>query len=275
MIYKGIILTVLAFTVMACNNTETPKESVVEVVEEVQEEGIFFPMEKNGIKLSIAPESPAFADAKLALISPDISVAIPAGKTVFKYEVGNFELGGQTKGENHCANSEKGQHIHYIMDNAPYSAHYEPYVETELGEGKHLLLSFLSRSYHESIKNGTAHILKQVNVGNAEGDDFDLSAPHLFYSRPKGTYSGHDTHHLLLDFFLVNADLSDEGYKVKATINGTEFMLNQWVPYLIEGLGDGEHTVKIELMDAEGNSVSGPFNNSGERTITIEGSHSH
>jgi hypothetical protein len=37
----------------------------------------------------------------------------------------------------------------------------------------------------------------------------------------------------------------------------------------MEGLKDGENTVKLELMDAEGNIVPGPFN-SVERTFKLE-----
>jgi hypothetical protein len=273
MLYKGFLISVLSLMLFSCNSPEAPVAEPV--VEEAPKDSIYFPIEKNGIKLSIAPVSPAYADATLSLKAPDLSQPLKAGKTKFEYKVDNFELGGQTPGGGHCANSEQGQHIHYILNNAPYTAHYEPFVEAELTEGKHFLLSFLSRSFHESIKNGTAYIAKQVNVGNATGEDFDMSAPHLFYSRPKGKYVGHDTHNLLLDFFLLNADLSDEGYKVRATINGAEFILPVWTPYLVEGLKDGEHTFKIELIDANGNLVPGPFNDSGERMITIEGTHSH
>lgn len=272
---KNLLWIAFAFLFVACASPETKTETEIEIVEEPAAEAITFPQIKNGIKVSLAPMSPDFPDATLKLTAPDLSSALPVGKTKFEYEVANFELGGQTPGANHCANSEQGQHIHYIMNNAPYTAHYEPFVEADLPEGKHFLLSFLSRSFHESIKNGTAFIAKQVNVGNATGDDFDMNAPHLFYSRPKGKYVGHDTHNLLLDFFLVNADLSDDGYKVKATINGNEFMLNLWVPYLVEGLGDGEHTFRIQLIDADGIPVPGPFNDSGDRTITVEGAHSH
>jgi len=268
---KNLLWIAFAFLFVACSSPETKTE----VVEEPAAEMITFPQIKNGIKVSLAPMSPEFPDATLALTAPDLSSPLQAGKVKFEYEVGNFELGGQTPGASHCANSEQGQHIHYILNNDPYTAHYEPFVEAELPKGKHFLLSFLSRSFHESIKNGTAFIAKQVNVGLATGDDFDMSAPHLFYSRPKGKYEGHDTHNLLLDFFLLNADLSDDGYKVKATINGNEFMLNLWVPYLVEGLMDGEHTFRIQLIDADGNPVPGPFNDSGDRVITVAGAHSH
>ncbi|MDE0471265.1 MAG: phosphopeptide-binding protein, partial [Ekhidna sp.] len=56
--------------------------------------------------------------------------------------------------------------------------------------------------------------------------------------------------------------------KVKATINGNEFMIEEWVPYYIEGMPMGENTIKLELIDAEGNLIEGPFNVV-ERTITL------
>ena len=44
----------------------------------------------------------------------------------FNFELENYELGIQTlgAGENGLANSAQGQHIHMIVDNGPYSAHY-------------------------------------------------------------------------------------------------------------------------------------------------------
>ena len=74
---------------------------------------------------------------------------------------------------------------------------------------------------------------------------------------------------MMLDFYLVNCNLSPNGYKVKATINGTEFMLTKWEPYFIEGLPLGESTVKLELIDKSGKLVNSPFNGM-ERKFTFE-----
>ena len=73
----------------------------------------------------------------------------------------------------------------------------------------------------------------------------------------------------MLDFFLVNTDIAADGNKVRATINGQEFMLDDWVPYVMEGLPMGENTVKIELLDADGNLIEGPFNQT-TRTFMLE-----
>ena len=97
----------------------------------------------------------------------------------------------------------------------------------------------------------------------------DLTVPHMFYSRPKGTYKGEDTKKVMLDFYLLNCTLEPNGYNVKATINGKEFLIDEWAPHYITGLPMGEATIKLELMDADGNSVDSPFNPV-ERTVTLE-----
>lgn len=235
----------------------------------VEEEAIR--MEKDGLILYSHTASPAFDGAGLTTLSPTNNATIEPGNVVFSYQVDAYELGAQTPGavENGLANSGMGQHIHAILNNEPYMAHYKPGFEKELEPGRYILLSFLSRSYHESIKHKEAYDLLQFTVGETETPPADLSTPHLFYSRPKGTYEGMDTEKLLLDFYLVNCDLSSEGYQVRATINGTEFMLSHWLPYVIEGLPKGEVTITLELLDAEGNTVESPFNPV-TRTVTLE-----
>ncbi|HNF49835.1 MAG TPA: hypothetical protein PLF48_10670, partial [Chitinophagales bacterium] len=97
----------------------------------------------------------------------------------------------------------------------------------------------------------------------------DLSLPMMFYSRPKGEYTGSETDAVLLDFYLVNCDLAKDGYKVKAEINGTEFMLTKWAGYFMEGLPKGKNVIKLTLLDAKGNRVDNQFNPV-ERTITLK-----
>ena len=222
------------------------------------------------ITLNKLEGSPEYQDASLQLVSPALD-AVDTGSTAFSFAVENYELGVQTEGAgvNGLANSGKGQHIHLIVDNGPYSAHYEPNFEKELTPGSHVVLAFLSRSYHESVKNPNAFAIRQFNVGGAEAADVDFTAPHMFYSRPKGIYAGADTKKLMLDFYLVNTDLSPDGNKVRATINGSEFLIDEWAPHVIEGLPMGEVTIKLELIDASGNGIPGPFNTV-ERTVTLE-----
>lgn len=190
----------------------------------------------------------------------------------FDFELANYELGVQTPdaGQKMCANSAKGQHIHLIIDNEPYTAHYEPDFQYEMEDGDHYLVAFLSRSYHQSIKTPEAHVAKMVTIeNNSITNSQDLTQPMLIYSRPKGTYVGEsETQKVMLDFYLLNTTLGDQ-YQVKADINGEEHMIDEWQPYYIEGLPMGENTIELTLVDSEGNTVDAPLNPV-SRTFTLQ-----
>ena len=193
-------------------------------------------------------------------------IKIDENDYTFSFDVSDYTFGMQSiKDFNYTlANSKKGQHIHFIVNNGPYSAHYSESFTKKLDEKNNIILAFLSRSYHESVKNSNAYVLTQT--GN---EKIDLTDEFLFYSRPKGTYKGVDTEKLLLDFYLVNTNLSSTGNKVKATIQDTEFIIEEWAPYYIEGLPKGEIKIKLELIDASGNLIDSPFNPS-NRTVILE-----
>ena len=155
------------------------------------------------------------------------------------------------------------------MNNQPYSAHYEPTFTKALPDGTHHLVAFLSRSYHESVKNNNSVVVKKVQVGDEITQELDMDAPTLIYSRPKGEYSGKDTENLLLDFFVINTTLSEDGNKVRATINDEVFTITEWAPYIVKGLPMGEVSIKLELVDDNNQVIPGPFN-SVTRTVTLK-----
>jgi hypothetical protein len=229
---------------------------------------------KGGITLTPYNDSPKFPSAQMRVNAPIQGSTVPSGEVAFSYDLTNFQLTKMTASEHamQMANSMKGQHIHNIVDNQPYTAHYDTKFTKPIADGQHVVLSFLSRSYHESIKQLGAYDLRTITVGTPAAStpplNFDLKAPHLFYSRPKDKYEGKDAQKIMLDFYLVNTTLAPDGNKVRATINGTEFMLDQWLPYMMEGLPAGQATIKLELVDNGGTLIPGPFN-SVTRTITV------
>ncbi|MEQ9231333.1 MAG: phosphopeptide-binding protein [Cyclobacteriaceae bacterium] len=259
-----ILITIVAF---ACN---PPKKA------EGEQETTETQEVKPTITLTKAPASPQYPDAQLTRVGEGSPVTATSGEETvanqvsYDFSVEGFELGVQTEdaGTRGIANSGKGQHIHFIVNNGPYAAHYMSMINQEMEEGNYTILAFLSRSYHESVKSPGAYFVQNVTVGDVEPAEVDLSAPHLFFSRPKGTYNGADTEKLMLDFYLLNCELSADGFKVRATINDQSFNITEWVPFYIEGLGMGEVNIKLELLDAEGNLVDSPFNPV-ERTVTL------
>ena len=250
----------LTLSLMAC----TPKKKPVETQKE---------QELSEILLTKAPPSVQFEDASLKLVASNIEKDSVGYNANFDFSVENYDLAVQTEDapQRGIANSPKGQHIHFILNNGPYSAHYEPNISKSLNEGKYVLLAFLSRSYHESVKGNDAFYIDTVTMGNPQiKDSIDLAAQHIFYSRPKGTYTGDDTKRVMLDFFLLNTSLSENGNKVKATINDKEFMITEWAPYYIENAPIGDLKVRLELIDDKGNVIPGPFNSVERTTILAE-----
>lgn len=202
------------------------------------------------------------------------SVKYEDGLFTFELSEDNaYQLGVQTPDADAkmCANSAKGQHIHLIIDNQPYAAKYEASFEYEIPDGDHYMLAFLSRSYHESIKTDTAHVAKKVTINNNSFAAVEnILEPMLFYSRPKGTYTGKaETEKVMLDFYLNRVPGFGTDHMVKATINGEDHMIDTWQPYYIEGLPMGENTITLTLVDAEGNKVDTPLNPV-TRTFTLQ-----
>ena len=218
--------------------------------------------ELQNITLTKVVGSPEYENASLNVKA----IEMVDKESKFSFNIENYDLGLQTSKnfDYQLANSAKGQHIHFIVNNGPYSAHYTDSFSKGFEKESNVILAFLSRSYHESVKNKDAYILTQVGES-----DIDLENEFLFYSRPKGTYKGADTENLLLDFYLVNTEISKNGNKVRATIQDTEFIIDEWAPYYIEGLPKGEINIKLELIDSSGNLIKTPFNPS-IRNVILE-----
>jgi len=256
----------------ACANESQESTQEEETIESVQSEGKTdsnegIILEKNGLTLTEVIGSPEFPDSKLTLKSPELHSENGLGKIKFDFEIngGTYQLGSQSEdaATKSCANSPKGQHIHLIVNNEAYEAHYSDTFTTsrEFEAGNNVVLAFISRSYHESLKHDGAYVLTQFKTGEEEMDEVDLTAPHLFYSRPKGNYEGENAKKVMLDFYLVNTIIAEGGNYVSVTIDdSTTFKITKWAPYFIEGLSMGTHTIEIQLMDNENQFIEGPFN---------------
>jgi len=251
------IIAIITLLVMATSCKEDKKKT-----NETENEPAKETVNANKITLEKLQGSPTYAEAVLELNKPATETISNGDEVDFTFTVNNYELGAQTQGPNNelLANSAKGQHIHFILNNQPYSAHYEAEFKKEIPDGTHHLVAFLSRSYHESVKNDNSVVVKKLQVGDETTQELDMDAPTLIYSRPKGEYSGEDTENLLLDFFVLNTQLAENGNKVRATINEEEFIITQWAPHVVKGLPMGEVTIKLELIDDAGNLIPGPFN---------------
>ena len=191
---------------------------------------------------------------------------------------------------------------YYNIDGGPFELRNVP-------DGEHTLRVFASRPWHESYKNeGSFQMVKfTVRNGNAntnqpattnsgqqmsnanananaaptpEGKamqqstagNVDATRPLLTYSRPKGEYKHADADPIMIDFWLANAKLTGDGgqYRVRYSVNGGEpKFIDKWAPIWLQGWTAGKHSVKVELVDANGNVVDNGGYNSTTREITV------
>lgn len=243
---------------------------------------------------------------------PNLKIVEPKSETIVASSTVKVKLdiSGDLKGyKPHMDHDTKmGNHIHVILDNQPYEAYYNLDQEFELRnvtDGDHTLRVFPSRPWHESykndgafqivkfsVKNGGADTTKPATTSNGntvanantaptpEGKEMkeskagtvDPKKPLLTYSRPKGEYKGEDINAIMIDFWLANAKLKDDGgeYRVRYSVDGGEAkFIDKWAPIWLTGWTAGKHTVKLELVDGTGNVVDNGGYNSTTREITI------
>lgn len=227
-----------------------------------------------GVEIQKGDRSPPINDASATIAEPADSAVLDTEAVEVVVDTENFEPGVQTETDRatEIANSENGQHFHLILDNGPYMANYEAGTPFEVGElepGAHTLVAFPSRSYHESVKSDTSYDYVNFYV-DEEAGEFMLNEedPAIIYSRPKGTYSGAGAQKIMLDFYLHNVELSEDGHRARYTIRSTgdeaedlaSITLAEWTPAFVTGLDTGTHEVHLQLIDGEGNVVDGPFN---------------
>lgn len=178
-----------------------------------------------------------------------------------------------------------------------------------VSDGEHTLRVFASRPWHESykndgsfqmvkftVKNGNANTNKPVTTNSGQqmsnsnsnanvaptpegkavqpstGGAVDAKKPLLTYSRPKGEYKEADADPIMIDFWLANAKLTGDGgeYRVRYSVNGGEpKFIEKWAPLWLQGWTAGKHSIKLELVDKDGNVVDNGAYNSTTREITV------
>jgi hypothetical protein len=226
-----------------------------------------------------ASPDPAAPTPTVKLTAPTKDQVIDAAKAndfAVKLDVKNWQT---AKGSNH---------VHLILDNKPYKAIYdtkEPVHLNDLAggealaEGMHVLVAFPSRANHESVKTKDALTIVPFWIGKkdaAAAKNDPTKKPMLIYSRPKGDYNGEMANHVLVDFQVANVTLAEGKEHVKVTVSGpgidkpVEGNVEKFgTPLYIDNLQNGPYQLKVELLDASGKLIEGPWNST-TRTIKVD-----
>ncbi len=273
-----LFLLVLPFLLLSGCGQEGDPEGMEEVL---PRNGVHADLDDEGLAgvrlLRLATAGPEYPNARLGLLSPESGARIAEGETLeLTFALTGFELDVPTPdAEDRGLARAHGQHVHLVVNDGAYRAIYdlsEPVVVEGLPAGTHVIRAFPGRDWHEGVKTPGALVQRRVVVGEGEPTlpPPEEWGPTLIYSRPQGGYVGTDADSILVDFYLSGVRLSEDGTRVRLQVNGIrEFLIHDWAPHVLVGLPAGEHTLRMDLVGADGARIRSPFTPV-ERTITVE-----
>lgn len=218
-----------------------------------------------------APKIIKELNQELEQYSPQVRIAAPQAEKTFNQTDVAIKLAVEDLPIFQDDRLHLGNHLNLIVDNEPFQSIYsldEPIIIKNLTPGTHTIRVFAVNPWGESFKNEGAYAQTTFNVlteTNANRPNADL--PLLTYNSPSGTYGAEP---VLLDFYLNYPDAAKDIAKnnpeqqkllVKATINGTSLIVEDWQPYYLTGFEPGENWIQLELIDELGNTIENTFNN--------------
>lgn len=237
--------------------------------------------EFSGVRTMPVARTPESSTIILKIAMPQEGQVV--GSNVYvQFRIDGFALGAASQFERaeEVAVSKLGQTVHVVIDDQPYFPINEPAIDPfdeagnfyntsykfevpfRLASGMHTIRMFPARSFGESLKGENTFAVTQFYVNSMKNNpQMDLSGPYLTYNEPSPLMPLKAGKPVLLDFYLTNAELSPDGYKVRLTIDGkVNRLLTSWQPYYIWGLKKGRHTIRLELLDEENKVLPGLFN---------------
>ena len=175
-----------------------------------------------------------------------------------------------------------GSYLQFVLDNKPF----RPVTNTTerinlvdlagpggLAPGEHIIVGFISRPNNESIKYSNGVAVRRFFVGKPTDSKWNSNkGPLLVFGSPRETVEGDP----LIDFIVINAEISKTKYSVRAHISGPgirpdgiQRVIDDWKPWIILSARDGaEYKIELQLLDPSGEEVV-PYGTA-ERTITIK-----
>lgn len=158
--------------------------------------------------------------------------------------------------------TKKGIHLHVNLNNKEHFLSNENIFDCPVADGSYKLFAFIANSSYESIKFPHAIIGKQVEIKSGQlVKSTNLANIDIIYNAPRGDYQLGEL--ILVDFSLWETTIEEGGNYVRITVdNGTPFEVNEWKPYYLEGVVEGTHTLKLELLDKQGKQIAPPASHS-------------
>ncbi len=175
-----------------------------------------------------------------------------------------------------------GPHVAVQLDDLPLRR----LTEVENGElhvlfknlspGSHRVSAYAAYPWGEAVNAFDSKIQLKVHIfEKLDGTQPNENQPWLNVVSPNNSWQSEP---VLIDWILWNSPIqeikeNDSFWKLKITINGESFVMNQQEPIWVKGLNKEENLIKFELLDAFDNPIY-PFFNYQLKRFIVGGSES-
>lgn len=132
-----------------------------------------------------------------------------------------------------------------------------------LQPGSHRITAYAARPWGEAVKSPGA--VQQIRVHRVAANPQALPAPGSVQLLPVSPAELSQGEPVLLDWILLDAPLQnlrpgDGSWRLRVTINGDSFLVDQNVPLWLRGWRSGSNSLLLELVDGLGEPLNPPFN---------------
>lgn len=132
-----------------------------------------------------------------------------------------------------------------------------------LGPGSHRLTAYAAKPWGEVVKSPGAW--DQVRVNRVAANPLATPQPGTPQLIGVGTADLAGREPVLLDWLLIDAPLqglreNDGSWRLRVTVNGDSFLVDQNSPLWLKGWHSGSNSVLMELVDGRGAPLNPPFN---------------
>jgi hypothetical protein len=194
---------------------------------------------------------------RLEILSPADGAHLPAGPWTLRLQVEDWPLVD-------AGPLGLGPHLVVQLDGDPPL----PLTDTStsmrpLEPGSHRLTVYAARPWGEAVKGPGAK--RQIRLHRVAANPLSQPAPgspQLIAVSPRGTAAGTP---LLLDWLLLDAPLQnlrsgDASWRLRVSLNGDSFLIDQQTPLWLEGWRSGSNAIQLDLLDGLGEPLNPPFN---------------
>jgi hypothetical protein len=194
---------------------------------------------------------------RLEILSPADGALLPAGPWTLRLQVEDWPLVD-------AGPLGLGPHLVVQLDGDPPL----PLTGTSttmrpLEPGSHRLTVYAAKPWGEAVKGPGAQ--RQIRLHRVAANPLSQPAPgspQLITVSPWGTAAGRP---LLLDWLLLDAPLQnlrsgDASWRLRVSLNGDSFLIDQQTPLWLEGWRSGSNAIQLDLLDGLGEPLNPPFN---------------